>query len=329
MSDTKTRIGIIGAGGISYCHMNGYAADDRVEIVGMADIDRDRAQRAASQFGGRAYNDYVALLDAERPDAVSICTPPVAHKPAALECINRGARVLCEKPLAYSAADARDMVEAAARRGVLLMTAFCHRFHEPVVKAKALIASGRLGRVLMYRNRFGGMISMEDKWFGRRAIAGGGALLDTSIHSADLFRFLVGEVADVSAVVATLVQRVDVEDSAAVVLRSSGGAIGIIEASWSTPYGDNLVEVYGEKGTAIVDYDGNLLRYRVGAMKTWRKVKPAGPDRFTLEVRHFVDCVRGEGEPQVTGEDGLKAQLIIEAAYRAAAQGARQAVRLS
>jgi predicted dehydrogenase len=326
MTNTKTRIGIIGVGGIAYCHMNGYAADRRVEIVGLADVDADRARRAASQFGGRAYNDAAAMLDAERPDAVSICTPPVAHRPAALQCIARGVRVFCEKPLAYSAADAREMVEAAARQGVLLMTAFCHRFHEPVVQAKALIAKGCLGRVFMYRNRFGGMISMEDKWFGRRAIAGGGALLDTSIHSADLFRFLVGEVVNISAAVDTFVQKVDVEDSAALLLRAAGGAIGVIEASWSTPYGDNLIEVYGEKGAAIVDYDNNLLRYRVGDMKRWRKVRPAGPDRFTLETRHFVDCVRGEAQPQVTGADGLKAQLIIEAGYQAAAQGTHVAL---
>jgi len=323
MTATKTRVGIIGAGGISYCHLNGYAADQRVQMVGMADLDLERAQRAAAQFGGRAYSDYVAMLEAERFDAVSICTPPAAHMPAALECISRGVRVLCEKPLAYDAAQARRMVASARERRVLLMTAFCHRFHEPVVRAKALIAGGRLGRIIMYRNRFGGMIPMEGRWFGQRAAAGGGALLDTSIHSADLFRFLVGEVAEVSAAVDTLVQQVEVEDSAAMLLRSADGAIGIIEASWSTPFGVNGIEIYGENGAAIVDYDRNLLRYRVEGMKRWRTVKPKGPDRFTLEIRHFVDCVTGESEPQVTGEDGLKAQAIIEAAYRSAAEGIR------
>ena len=323
MSDTKTRIGVIGTGGISYCHLGAYAADERVRLVGMADVDLDRAHRAASEFAARAYGDYVEMLDAERPDAVSICTPPLAHKAPALEAIKRRINVFCEKPLAYSAADAREMVEAARERGALLMTAFCHRFHEPVVKAKALLARGRLGRVLMYRNRFGGRIPMEGRWFGEKAVAGGGALLDTSIHSVDLFRFLVGEVAEVSALTDTLAQRVDVEDSAAVLLRSRDGAIGVIEASWSTPFGVNSIEIYGERGAAIVDYDQNRLRYRAEGMKRWRAVKPKGPDRFTLEVRHLVDCVRGESQPQITGEDGLKAQLIIEAAYRSATDGAR------
>jgi predicted dehydrogenase len=191
------------------------------------------------------------------------------------------------------------------------------------VKAKDLITRGRLGRILMYRNRFGGRIIMEGRWFGEKAIAGGGALLDTSIHSADLFRFLVGEVAEVSAIADTLLQRIDVEDSAALVLRSADGAIGVIDAGWSTPYGVNVIEIYGEKGAATVDYDRDQLRYRTDEMKGWRTVKPKGADRFTLEIRHFVDCVRGISRPQVTGEDGLKAQLIIEAAYRSAAEGIR------
>jgi predicted dehydrogenase len=323
MSETPTTIGIIGAGGISRLHLHAYAADERARLVGIADVDFERARRAAAEFGGHAYSDYETMLHSERPDAVSICTPPVAHKPPVLGCISRGVHVLCEKPLAYSAAEAREMVKAAQERGVLLMTAFCHRFHEPVMKAKALLARGRLGRVLMYRNRFGGRIPMEGRWFGEKAVAGGGALLDTAIHSADLFRFLVGEVVEVSAIADTLAQPVEVEDAGAMLLRSASGAIGVIEASWVTAYGVNAIEIYGEKGAALVDYDRNALRYRLDGMKRWRTVKPKGPDRFTLEIRHFLDCVRGQSRLEMTGEDGLKAQLVIEAAYRSAAEGVR------
>jgi predicted dehydrogenase len=318
-----TRIGIIGTGGISSLHVRAYAEDERVRLVGTADVDRGKAEAAGCEFGAAAYSDYAEMLQAQQPDAVSICTPPVAHRAPALECMRRGVHVCCEKPLAFNSAEAREMVAAARERGVLLMTAFCHRFHEPVARAKALLDKGRLGRILMYRNRFGGRISMEGRWFGHKAVAGGGALLDTSIHSVDLFRFLVGDVVEVNASADTLVQEIEVEDSAAMILRSATGAIGVIDASWSTPYGLNVIEIYGEKGAAIVDYDRNVLRYRVDGMKGWRTVRPKGMDRFTLEIRHFVDCVRGEGHLQVTGEDGLKAQSIIEAAYRSAAEGVR------
>jgi predicted dehydrogenase len=322
MSDGPTRVGIIGTGSISQLHLRSYAAQERVELVGMADTDPQRAQRAAAEFGGRAYDSHLEMLEAERPNAVSICTPPVAHRQLALDCFARGVHVLCEKPLAYSAAEAREMVDAAQERGVLLMTAFCHRFHDPVMRAKGLIDSGRLGRILMYRNRFGGAIPMEGRWFGSKAQAGGGALLDTAVHSADLFRFLVGEAAAVAATAATMVQRLDVDDCAAVLMRAATGAIGVIEASWATPYAVNDIEIYGEHGAAIVDYDHNLLRYRVADMKRWRTMRPQGPDRFAREVHHFVSCVRGEEQLQVSGMDGLQAQLIIEAAYRSAATGA-------
>jgi predicted dehydrogenase len=321
MSETPTKIGIIGTGNIAHAHMRSYAADGRVRLAGMADADSERARRAAQEFRGRAYADFVEMLDAERPAAVSVCTPPVSHRDIAVECFKRGVHVLCEKPLAYNAQQARQMVQSAAEHGALLMTAFCHRFHEPVVRAKALINRGRLGRILMYRNRFGGRIPMAGRWFGSKAQAGGGALLDTSIHSADLFRFLVGEVVAVSAVADTMVQQVDVEDSAAMLLRSASGAIGVIEASWCTPYGVNDIEIYGERGAAIVDYDNNRLRYMIDGLKRWNTLRPKGPDRFSLEVRHFIDCVRGEATLQVTGNDGLQAQLIVEAAYRSAAEG--------
>ncbi len=303
-------------------HAERFASLPEVKVVACADIRQEAARQLASEHGARAYTNGRRLLADHRVDIAVICTPTPSHAEFIQAAAARGKHIFCEKPLAFSAAEAREMVDAAQKHRVLLMTAFCHRFHDPVMRAKKLIDSGRLGRIVMYRNRFGGAIPMAESWFGSKAQGGGGALLDTAVHSADLFRFLVGEAAAVAATAATLVQRLDVEDCAAVLVRAASGAIGVIEASWSTPYAVNDIEIYGERGAAIVDYDRDVMRYRVEGMKRWRTVRAQAPDRFAREVGHFVSCVRGEEQIQVSGVDGLRAQLIIEAAYRSAATGA-------
>src|SRR5205807_7388205 len=132
--------------------------------------------------------------------AVDICTPPAFHAPVALAAIERGLPVISEKPLARNPIEARAVVEAARGHGVPLMTAFCHRFHEPIVRVRRLIDEGSLGRVVMFRNRFGAKFpNIAERWFSKAEVAGGGVLMDTSIHSVDLFRPLVGEVRNVTS----------------------------------------------------------------------------------------------------------------------------------
>ena len=311
----QVRIGIIGCGGMGHAHASAYGADPRGRIVAVADSDKGRAQALGESTGAKPYADAGRMLTKERLDAVSVCTPPAAHLEATLAALDGGCHVLCEKPLAMNGAQAGRMGKRAAARERLLVTAFCHRFHEPNLEAKRLIGEGRMGKVLQFRNRFAGMISMEGRWFGERKVSGGGTIIDTSIHSIDLFRYLVGDAVSVSARLATMVQPIKVEDGSMILLQTADGVMGSIEACWSSPVSGAVVEVYGSQGTLIVDYETGL-RYRTAAMKSWRRPKLSGPDRFILQARHFLDCVLGEREPMVTGRDGWMAARIADAAYR-------------
>jgi predicted dehydrogenase len=182
---------------------------------------------------------------------------------------------------------------------------------------KGLIDQGVLGPVRMFRNRFGTRFKgVEDRWFSSLEVAGGGALMDTSVHSVDLFRHLVGEVTAVSGAVETFHAAIkDVEDSAAMLLRADNGAIGTIEASWMTPWSANVVEIYGEDGAAVIDYDSGETRYRKWADPSWTAADTGSGDRFAAEVRHFAAVLRGDETLRVTGRDGLRAVEVIHQAY--------------
>jgi len=259
------------------------------------------------------------MLEAEQLDAVSVCTPPKFHKDAVIAALEAGLHVLCEKPLAMSAAEAREMVDASARTGKLLVTAFCHWFHEPVIRAREIIRSGKIGKVTMFRSRFGGILDFAQVWFSNPEISGGGTLPDTSIHSFDLFNFLVGHPIRVAAMTAIADSRYKVEDCSAVMLQSRDGAIGVIEASWTSPGVAYVIEVYGTNGAIVVDYYSKpALRYMVSNSGQWVEPDDLPPDRFVGQARHFIECVRGCKSSVTDRLDGLSAMEILEAAYASA-----------
>jgi predicted dehydrogenase len=294
-------------------HLDRWRRIEDAEVVAVCDVDAERARRTDLP----SYRDHERMLEEVRPEAVDICTPPGFHAPVALAAIERSIPVLCEKPLARNPIEARSMVDAARDRQVSLMTAFCHRFHEPIMKVRELAQEGRLGRLVAFRNRFGARFpEISERWFSKAEVSGGGVLMDTSIHSIDLFRHLVGEVRQLRSLRKTFIPGVEgVEDTALLLLEAESGTLGVIEASWDTPYSANVVELYGESGAAVVDYDENSLRYRLAGDTEWHRPALDPMDRFERELRHFVAAVRGQERLAVTGEDGLRAVEIVYQAY--------------
>jgi len=314
VAENTVRIGIIGCGGIASQHVRGYQTCENVEIGAGADVDVQRAAHVAGQ--DHAYASYHQMLENEELDAVSVCTPPKFHKDAVCAALEAGINVLCEKPLAMNAAEASEMIEAANSSGKLLVTAFCHRFHEPVTRAKEIISSGKIGKVTMFRNRFGAKMDMTQVWFSNPQISSGGTLPDTSIHSIDLFRYLVGDPIKAAAAMATADSRYHVEDCSVIMLQTRDGAMGTIEASWTSPGSANIIEIYGTDGAILIDYTRSDVRFMTGDSNEWQEQECTGPDRFILQAQHFVECLRDERKPLVTGKDGLAANEVVDAAYK-------------
>jgi predicted dehydrogenase len=245
----EPRVGIIGLGSIGRTHIATWQANG-ITPVAFADAVPAALEATIDQHGGEGFADGIELIRSGKIDIVSICTPPLFHKDLAIAAAEAGVAVLCEKPLARTLEDAEAIVEAVERTGILFTVGFCHRFEPAIEKLKEMIDAGDLGDIMTFRNRFAGLkADAHMTWFGNPALAGGGVMADTNVHSIDIFRHLVGDPTDVHAFTSTRETEhgpeLQVDDTALLTLRTAQGALGIIEGSWRTPPGEWTVTIYG------------------------------------------------------------------------------------
>ncbi len=325
MTTEKIRIALIGAGGIGKTHQRAYATwPELCEIVAVVDVVQAAAQSLAQTADAIAFTDYAQMMDEVAPDAVSICTPPHEHLPLAQAAATRGIHVLCEKPPARTLAETQALVEAFAgspgNNKAMLQFAFCHRFHQPIQQAQALIASGKLGDLVHIDNRFAFRFDgVESRWFSDPAIAGGGIIIDTLVHSVDIFRALAGEIATVqaSATNKLLALKGRIEDTAALLVTSESGVLGTLSCSWATALPRFSVTIFGTVGEASIDYaNKGGVQYRLADDEAWSQMDFDAPDRFAQQARHFLDCVATGKPPLVGGNDGLAVMRVLDEAYR-------------
>jgi predicted dehydrogenase len=313
---------VIGLGGISGAHLAQWKAAKGVKLVAGADVSEAAVAKAAEAWGIRGYTDWKAMLKAEEPNMVSVCTPPAMHKDMVLECLKHGISVICEKPLSHDVADSEAMVKAAKKaekQGVYLMPAYCHRFHPHIETMKALIEKGKIGKPLTFRCVFGGYVDMATNHRAKKAIAGGGALMDNGAHAVDLYRYLLGDVANVNARAGCKMQDLETDDLGAMLFEGANGCYGEIVVAYSLPGPHCSVQVIGSEATLDVsDYWGPAVKMWTAKTGAWTDVPVKPGDRFAGEFKSFIDTVKGKAKLRVTAEDGLAVQRILDAAYRAA-----------
>lgn len=319
-TEPELRVGIIGCGNIARAHVRAYASVGGNRIVAVCDAAPDAASALAESTGAAVMRSAVEMATRGDIDAVSVCTPPAAHFDACVPFLDAGIAVLCEKPLGVDERDAERLAVAARGSNAVFMTAFCHRFHPPIVKVKNMIDSGTLGKVLLFRNIFAGLADLAGNHRLDPKMSGGGPLIDHCSHSFDLFRFLVGEPTAVRAMAGNVLQELPIEDFGMIHLSVDNCSFGEITGSYSLPASDSCVEIYGSEGVAKVGYGGAGqpdLSYRLKGSPEWTLVDMSDrPDRFSGEIAHFLSCVRTGATPAVTAEDGLSASRIVAAAYK-------------
>ena len=328
----KTTVGVIGLG-LGQAHLAGYLKNDRVEVVGLADLDAGLVEGTASEHGvPHAVTDYRDLLALE-PDLVSVCLPNYLHAPVTIDVLDAGAHVLCEKPMALNAAQARDMTAAARRNGRYLMIALNNRFRTETQILKKLVEEGVLGEI--YYARTGWLrrsgIPGAGTWFTRKAQAGGGPLIDLGVHMIDLTRWLMGNPRPVSVVGATYARLsdsvegdFDVEDLATAFIRFEGDVTLVVETSWAShvPAEGSYVKLMGTRGGAEIT--GNELTVYTDLHGEQVDITPACAPRewsdcIAAEIAHFVDCIRAGRTPMSTGEQGVEIMQILDGIYESAA----------
>lgn len=338
----RLRIAVAGAGAIGRRHIELVAQHADCELAAIVDPAPGAAD-VARQFGVALYGSLADLFARERPDGVIVATPNNLHVEHGLACVAAGVAALIEKPIADSVDAAQRLCEAAERAGVKLLTGH-HRQHSAIMtKAVEIVRSGRLGRLVAIVGT--ALFCKPDSYFDSapwRRQPGGGPILINMIHEIGNLRALCGEIVEVQAFGSNAVRGFPVEDTAAVNLRFTNGALGTFmlsdaaasARSWEqTSHEDKIYPAYPDEDCYVVaGTHGSLeiptmrLRtYADGAERSWHR--PFESETLALEradpllrqLDNFCAVIRGEAEPVVTARDGLQNLRVIEAIRRAVA----------
>jgi predicted dehydrogenase len=319
---------MIKIGILSFAHHHGEAyisnlrGMEGVELLGVTDDDPLRGQRIAAENHARYFHSYEDLFEA-KPDGVIICTENNRHRPLVEMAASRGVHVLCEKPIATTLEDARAIVDVCEKTGVLLMTAFPMRFSAPLLEIKAGLDRGDFGDIYCFNATNQGELPTKHRaWFVDPDLAGGGAIMDHTVHLVDIMRWFTRSEVETMYARSNKVfhaDEVEVETGALEMLTFENDVFATIDASWSRPqywptWGGLTFEMVTQRGAVVVDaFRQNLNVYR----HDWQRSNWAywGSDMNHEMVSDFAAAIRENRPPRVTGLDGLRAVEATLAAY--------------
>lgn len=345
------KIGIIGCGKITEVrHAPEYAENPNCQLVAFFDVVPERAKALAEQYGGVAYDSIEALL-ASDVDAVSVCVANAYHAQASIQALKAGKHVLCEKPMATTPEDCEAMVAAAKAAGKFLMIGQNQRLAKAHVKAREIIESGEMGKVITFETHFAhpgpeGWTGVRDSWFFDKKVASFGVMADLGVHKTDLIHYLTGKkIVRTSAVLATLNKTfsdgrpITVDDNAYAIYTMEDGVVGTMHVSW-TNYGNenNSTKIYMEGGvlrmyddpkySLIVEKrDGEVIPYELDLL-TSNKEQTTGGRTSTGVIDAFVESIITNTPPAISGESAMHAMKVVFANEQSAQLGKAVDVQL-
>ncbi len=324
----------------------------RPQLVSISGRDRARLEAAQRRFGwAEAVTDWREQVADPRVGLFDNGGPNHLHAEPTIEAVRNGKHVLCEKPLGMDADESYRMWVEAERAGVQHMCGFNYRFVPAVRLARELVEAGAIGDVVHFRATYlqgWGWEADPAAWRFDRSQAGTGAIGDLGTHVIDLARYLVGEIASVSALVRTVVPGRAVDDHFVATVEFEGGAVGTLEASRLARgrVNSNAFELNGSEGSIAFDVE-RLNELRVADRTSFARVlvtEPEHPfmrywwppghivgwgDTFTHEVAHLLAAIAGEGTVAPHGatfEDGYRCAEVADAILRSSASGRRETI---
>ena len=346
---TPMRVALVGCGKVAGIHATALAAIPEAEFVAACDVNTDRANAFAAKYGARPFTDLGTMLREARPDAIIIGTPHPMHAEAAIQAAEAGVHVLVEKPLAASLDDCDRMLAAAKRGGATLGVISQRRFLEPVQRMKRAIDEGKIGKpalgVFIQYSWRDAAYYLSDPWRGKWDTEGGGVLVNQSPHQLDILLWLMGPVAEVSGYWANLNHpTVEVDDTAVASIRFKNGGLGSIITSLSQKPGIyTKVHIHGSLGASVGVETDRGATFIAGVSEI---AEPPLTDLWTvlgeekhlaefqaqdrvsfasvnatvyyhmLQIRDFLQAIRENRSPLVTGEDGRAVVELFSAIYR-------------
>lgn len=332
---SKLRVGMIGCGQIAkHLHVPDYAYCPQAEIVALCDLIPSKAQALADRWAPNAkiFTDYKKMLKEAKLDAVTVGLPNYLHAPVTIAALDAGCHVNVEKPMACSSAEAQKMIDTAKKRKRLLNVNQSQRRFAPHVKAKEVIDSGILGKILHVTAMFGHSgpedWSPTGKWFFKKKEARFGAMADLGVHKADLVRYLTGkEVAEVSAFFERIEKKnTDVEDNFVSCLKFTDGTVGTLCASWTVKGMDaNYLILHCANGSLRIGelpdkpLVANLVNPECEIVFPVPKLATNDDESWGLDVSGaFVRAILGLEKLYCPGEEGKRSLEVILAAEQAA-----------
>lgn len=327
------RVGVVGLGKVGARRARLTQQHPDLELCAVCDIDPELAQEYPRQ---EYFTDYRELIKRDDLDIVFVAAYNNIAPDAVIRALNSGKHVFCEKPPGRSVADVqRIMAAEAANPGLKLKFGFNHRYHYAILEAKAMLETGRYGKMLWMRGIYGksGGVDFENAWRNRSDISGGGILIDQGIHMIDLLRYFGGDFTEVQSVVTTAFWNIPVEDNAFALLRTADNQVAMLHSSATQWKHRFTLEICLEKG--YININGILSSTRSYGEESitfaWRQFEDQSfafgkpreetiffdrDDSWALEVQDFVKVIR-EDRPVDNGNslDALRSMELVWQIY--------------
>ncbi len=333
IEQNKFRVGLIGAGWVGEKRARVISEHPHSELVAVADIDSQRAQKLAAEFGApdcRVLSDGFELARAPEVDVLVVSTINKFLAPFTIAALENKKQVLSEKPLGRNVAEARAMVRAANNAGRVLKIGFNHRHFPHLQEMVRQSKSGAIGEPIYVRIIYGhgGRPGYENEWRMNPELSGGGHLMDQGIHSVDLARWLLGDMTRVFADMPTLFYPIAVEDNVFALMWTATGKVAQFHAGLTQWKNRFEVELGGTNGALCAEGRGG--HYGASRLVLHQRNPRGGKPTETVwefgdsdpswanEWTEFLDALRHGREPTANGVEGLRAMEIVEALYRSA-----------
>lgn len=311
------KVAVVGCGGIANAHLACIELEGD-PVVAAVDTNADNAKAVAEKYGCPAMSSVTEMLEAVKPEAVILATPPNVHKQIATPLLNAGIPLLCEKPLAHTVEDSEALVELAEKTGTPAYVAYCHRFNPAAQLMRDYVADGKLGRVLYFRNGFTGYVTtFEGSWRLDPEVSGGGSMIDTASHSLDLFQFILGPMAEFKA--SFYFKDAGSGDLAgSLMVVSSDGTPGHIMFGWANSKSECLFELVGTEMSMSYDYvssGATVQVYRPNEAVENVEIEAGCDVRFLEQYKAFKRAVEGKPTIAATFADGLAVSRACAECY--------------
>lgn len=345
----QVTVAVIGCGTIARdAHMPSYASNPMAKVKYVVDIKPEAAKALGEKYGiPNIITDYRDILGDKEVEAVSICTPNDTHAPIAIDFLNAGKNVLCEKPAAVNANLVREMKEAADRNGKILNIGVVNRFNTAVNHIKDMIEAGELGKIYHIYCSFRQHRSIPGLggWFTNKAVSGGGVLIDWGVHFLDLIFYCITpqKVLSVSSNAYSELAKnpkeytfkdmwagppnydgvYDVEELVTGFIRTSGPTINF-NGAWAQNIGEAgmFVEFMGDKGGVKLQYGGDYTLYTTKDGKLYEeKSSITQSDMFYDEIDSFLRCANDNSKNRANVDNILITADTMDAIYKSAEIG--------